>query len=400
MDNRFSLRPVLLTLGLLGVALDPVALAEEAPASSLKTALEQGNVQLNQRLRFEHVEQDGVVKDATAFTLRSRLAYKTGKWQGLQAFLEYEGTAAFGGRSYAPESAGRPVIADPTGNELNRWWIEYAGIPDTAVKMGRQRVVINNSRVVGHVGWRQNEQTFDGISLSNQSLANTTVTAAWLNNSNFILYNNRPLEAGLLNVSNGSVPGMTLAAYALSLDFDQSGADTLTLGVRGSGKAKLSAMVTLLYTAEYASQRDHADNPAVFSEDYLHGELGLAVAPLTLKLGYEELGGDGSNAVQFPLATLHKFNGWADQFLATPAAGLEDLYLAAWLSIEKFKFGAIWHEFSPANGGPDHGSELDLLVARPLGKNIKVVAKFADYRADSHKVDTRKFSLQLDLAIN
>ena len=31
-------------------------------------------------------------------------------------------------------------------------------------------------------------------------------------------------------------------------------------------------------------------------------------------------------ALQTPLATLHKFNGWADLFLTTPNAGLEDAY--------------------------------------------------------------------------
>ena len=42
------------------------------------------------------------------------------------------------------------------------------------------------------------------------------------------------------------------------------------------------------------------------------------------------LGGDngsGNRAFQTPLATKHAFQGWADQFLTTPADGIEDAYL-------------------------------------------------------------------------
>ena len=41
--------------------------------------------------------------------------------------------------------------------------------------------------------------------------------------------------------------------------------------------------------------------------------------------GYELLGSDGVTvAFSTPLATLHAFEGWADKFLATPAAGITD----------------------------------------------------------------------------
>ena len=48
-----------------------------------------------------------------------------------------------------------------------------------------------------------------------------------------------------------------------------------------------------------------------------HGSFGL-------KAGYEVLGGADvpNHAFQTPLATLHAFQGWADKFLTTPAAGV------------------------------------------------------------------------------
>ncbi|EIL96107.1 putative lipoprotein, partial [Rhodanobacter thiooxydans LCS2] len=48
---------------------------------------------------------------------------------------------------------------------------------------------------------------------------------------------------------------------------------------------------------------------------------------ITAKLGWEHLGGNGRHALQTPLATLHAFNGWDDQFGVTPAGGLEDRYV-------------------------------------------------------------------------
>src|SRR3546814_12023345 len=46
----------------------------------------------------------------------------------------------------------------------------------------------------------------------------------------------------------------------------------------------------------------------------------------SLNGNYEVLGSDaGVFAFQTPLATLHKFQGWADLFLTTPSAGVRDL---------------------------------------------------------------------------
>ena len=44
-------------------------------------------------------------------------------------------------------------------------------------------------------------------------------------------------------------------------------------------------------------------------------------------MGIEILANDKETSFATPLATLHKFNGFADQFLATPSQGLEDKFL-------------------------------------------------------------------------
>ena len=56
-------------------------------------------------------------------------------------------------RSGLPDRAQYPVVADPDGSDLNQLYLEYA--PDDAVRMrfGRQRILLDDQRFVGGVGW-------------------------------------------------------------------------------------------------------------------------------------------------------------------------------------------------------------------------------------------------------
>ncbi|MED5432978.1 MAG: hypothetical protein VX920_11630, partial [Pseudomonadota bacterium] len=94
---------------------------------------------------------------------------------------------------------------------------------------------------------------------------------------------------------------------------------------------------------------------------------------------------------QTPLATKHAFNGWADLFLATPADGLEDTFVTVGGKLAGFKLAAIYHDFKSNEGSTDYGTEMDLLVARPIGKHYTVGLKYADYSADDFGADTSKY---------
>ena len=73
------------------------------------------------------------------------------------------------------------VIPDPNVTELNRFQLVNKSIPDTTVTLGRQRIIFDDSRFVGNVGWRQNEQTFDGIRVQNKSLGALSVDVSYIN---------------------------------------------------------------------------------------------------------------------------------------------------------------------------------------------------------------------------
>ncbi len=87
-------------------------------------------------------------------------------------------------------------------------------------------------------------------------------------------------------------------------------------------------------------------------------EIGTKIKGVGVGIGYELLGSDdGMKAFSTPLATLHKFQGWADQFLVTPADGIEDIYFKMTGSIGKTNLAFFYHDYSADEGSADYGEE-------------------------------------------
>ena len=379
------------------------------PPASLADALTQGKASLNLRARYEGVDQSGL-KDAEALTLRTRLGYTTAAYQGLKAMVELENIASPDGDRYSqaglnPGGAGRAVVADPEGSEVNQAWLAYTSGKTTATA-GRQRLVLDNVRFVGDVGWRQNMQTFDGFVLSDKTLDKTTLTYAWFGRINRVFGDDHALgnwdsDSHILNASYAGLKAGTLTGYAYLLDFDNAAAQSsATYGVSFAGATPVSDAVKLTYRLEAATQGDYGSSALSYTTDYYTVELGLAGKPGALAIGYEKLGSDGGVSFRTPLATLHAFNGWADMFLATPANGIEDTYIKAAATLPGgIGFLAFYHKFTAARLGADYGTELDLQLTRKLGKNITGLVKYAGFDRDSTAfADVDKFWVQAELA--
>ncbi len=367
----------------------------------------------NARLRHESVADDAFVRDAEATTLRLRLAMRARLGAGWTAFVEGEGIAALdnGYDSGANGRTGLPVIADPTGAELNQAWLGWRNAHGSAT-FGRQRVLLGNQRWVGNVGWRQNEQTFDAAALEWKPSTAITARYLWLDrvhrvngdHARNVLARERNLDTHLLDVA--FAPGkQQWGAYAYAHeDRDMPAASTLTTGVRWSGERLRDGRGWGL-RLEAARQRGYGNNPLSFAHDYWVVEPSLAQPGVTWRAGWEHLGGDGSHALQTPLATLHAFNGWADKFLVTPAGGLEDRYLGAggkfgsgrWAG--KLSWAAAWHNYradTPGATGGRYGSEWDASLGFPVQGKLAGLVKLADYRSDGFGRDTTKLWLQLE----
>lgn len=384
-----------------------------AQADDLAKALTEGDVSLDVRYRYEAVDQDGFSQDASASTLRTKLAYKTGIFYGFAGLVEIENVAEIGSdddyNSTTNGNGAYPIVADPSGTEINQAALFYTGFDGTTLIGGRQKIVLDNQRFVGAVGFRQNDQTFDAVTLKNTSLDDLTVQYSYIWNVNRIQGDDHAngdwaSETHLLNAKYSGLGFGAVSAYAYLIDPTEVlnyGVASQTYGVRFAGKAAVAEGVKAVYEAEIAQQSDYGDNPTSYSALYYHGAAGLSASGFTAKLGYEVLGSDeGGTAFQTPLATGHKFSGWADKFLSTPANGLEDLYAAAIYQhsfgegfVDQVKVMVVYHDFSANDGGADYGSEWDVVLNVGFYKNFYAEAKYADYQADTYATDTQKMWL-------
>ena len=379
------------------------AAAESAPLVSPVT------LEWNTRLRHESVDDDAFPRNADVTTLRLRLGMRARLGAGWSAFVEGEGVTALddGYDSGANGRAGYPLIADPSGAELNQAWIGWRNAQGAAT-FGRQRVLIDNQRWVGNVGWRQNEQTFDAAVLEWKPSSAVTAHYYWLDRVHRVngdhardpLARERNLDTHLLDVAivDG---GQQWGGYAYAHeDRDVPMASSLTTGMRWSGN-RVHDGNGWSWRLEAARQREHANNPLDFAHSYWLLEPSLTSHGVTWRAGWEHLGGNGRHALQTPLATLHAFNGWADKFVVTPAGGLEDRYLAAagkfgrGAHAGKFNWAASWHDYRADTGGR-YGREWNASVGFPVHGPVNGLVKLADYRSGGFARDTTKLWLQLE----
>ena len=386
---------------LLALAIGSLMVTSATPALSqtFTEALAGGAVSLDVRYRYEFVDQDNPLDQAHASTVRTRLGYRTDDFRGFEVFAEAEDVSAVGNENYNSTVNGKAdhsVVADPTETEVNQIYVRYKGLPDTSLTYGRQRLALDNHRFIGTVGWRQNEQTFDAFIGTNESLKDTKITAGYLYNANRIFSDassigNFPMQAPILNVQYQGLAAGTLTAYGYLFDFTTVDANsTQNLGLRFTGGTDVTQGFKVLYTLEYAIQKDYAGNPQSFEAAYWLAEAGLAAYGLTFKVGVETLESDDGRPFQTPLATLHAMNGWADQFLVTPDDGLQDLYVSAGAAVKGVKLLAIFHDYSSDINSLSYGSELGLLAVYPIDKHYTLGAKFASYAEDGRGVDTDK----------
>lgn len=392
---------------LLAVATTAATLAQTTAPESIQEAIAHGQVSLDIRLRYEHVNQDNTLDNADALTLRTRLGYKTAPYLGFTAYAEASNTTAlvddyaYPGGSGSQSPTVTSLVADAETTEVSQVWLAYQHGKTTA-SLGRQNLVLNNARFVGNVAWRQNYQTFDAFSIKDTIIEKLTLSYAYIWHVKRVFADtavqpNWDSDSHIFNASYSGLPFGTLTGYAYLLDFDNAAAQsTATYGVSFAGSAKLTGDISLLYRAEYSTQTDYGSSALDYRADYYVLEIGPKFGATSLTLGYEVLGSDNGQGFRTPLATLHAFNGWADMFLATPGTGLRDLYLKAATSYKDFGFTAAYHAFDADTGGADYGDEIDLQVTWKVHKNVTLLSKAAFYRAETFGVDTNKFMIQAD----
>lgn len=357
---------------LLASSIASVALAStmSVQAQSFDSLYKDGSVDVSFRYRVESNDVDNNVDAGLANTLKSRATIKTGSVYGLSAVVEGDNTYQvnddfFDGGDNGTANTENNLVLDQETTQLNQAYLQYS-LDGTTIKAGNQRILLDNQRHVGGVGFRQDEATFDAVSVKSK-IADTTIFAAVANNRNNIKNENTEEAITLVNVKHAVSKDLAATAFYYGIEDvnkADSGVDLDTFGLRATGSVSGFG-----FEAEVATQNKTTDTGGDFDSMYLHLAGSKKIGSVKATLGYETFGSDdGQAAFGTPLGTNHKFYGWTDTFLAGAGNdGIQDMYASAVTKVAGVKLVAQYHNYSSVEGSDPLGNEFGFVAAKKFG---------------------------------
>jgi hypothetical protein len=374
---------------ILTVSLLSLAIAEVHAADVFTDAIKAGKATFQVRPRFEFVDDDGVATadPAKAFIVRTVLGYKMAPIAGITAYAEAEDIRALGDDYNVPVvqvNAKYAAVVDPESTAINQAWLSGYGF-----KVGKQKVVYNNARFIGDVGFRQDDQTFTAISYEKAKLLSwLDVQASYA--TKVAMINGQPGDVRLpiVNLKARTPVGANVTLFWAGLEGREAAGLTVPGAglIANTGKDKSREYRVLkvdgkkgkfLYDLSYGKQVAYADGLAANAPDarYRDIQVGYDFGPVLLKLQQESL----EQGFQTPLATLHAFNGWADRFLVTPTGGLVDTNIKLSGKAAGLGLALTVHRFDAETGGKTFGNEIDVSVSKTFSPNWSAMVKMAKY---------------------
>ena len=364
------------------------------------------------RFRYEYGDVDGF-DVSHAETLRNRIGLLTRKTSGLQFFGEYEGTIAWDRNSYRAASVHGPatktIIADPESHELNQLWGSYeTGDGQMLLKAGRQAINLDNQRYVGGVAWRQNMQTFDAASLLLKRSESLDIYYGYVSQINRIfgsdvtapIHTDFEGNSHFVNIKYRGIPAGELTVYTYLLDLSNAFGDSNSNNSFGFSLSGNLGKRDLDYYFEYGFQSNAFDNPVNYRAHYGHAHLEgpILCDRIRAGAGLEYLGSNNNVGYRFPLGTNHKFNGFADVFLNTPAAGLTDLYTSISADFPGGVQGSIYYHYFHDDGfNVSFGHEADIVLKKPLSDRVHLLGKGAFFFGQNGFPDVTRMSVGLNI---
>jgi hypothetical protein len=353
-------------------------------------------------LRVESAEQQGFSEDATAVTWRNRFGFQTGPVKKLAFLVEMENITAIVD-DYTSQLNGNttyPTVSDPEVTEVNRAQVVWTPTASTTLTAGRQRIVLDDGRIVNNSAWRQDEQTFDALRVDTGK-GKFKVTGIYISRVNRVIGNEKDWNSNsyLVNASYEVAPELKLTGFAHSLRFttdadaptatDRANARISSVsisGIRVSGSRKVGG-VALGYATQYASESDGHGSPLDFRLEEKMIEVTAGYKWFSGKINFESLGGNGTAGFIAPIGTGHAFHGWADAFSSTGgnktfANGLNDLNVTATINFpHKLKpaLTLVWRDYSTTRLDQKIGTEWGAMATVALTPKFSLMLKHADY---------------------
>jgi len=379
---------------------------------SVLDALKSGTPGVELRLSYEASDLKNNGKTtANSVTMRTRLSYRTGDlnlgFAKTSGFVQFHNLSTFMDQYNDITNTGRPetseydVVADPRGTRVHQAYMDFK-ILSTTIRAGRQEIIMDDHRLIGNIGWRQNGQSFDAVTITNKSISDLELFAGYIAKINTILLTDKDLgDSGLImaHAKYTGIKGMTVSVYDYLLDSDADAAghhkDFGIVGGRVKGKIPLSKDFNVEYEGDYSKQHSYKDGRN-YDGYMVNGFFGLNFGGIGIGSGYSKISGQRGERRAFDtlFSTAHKFNGWSDQFLKTNGGnlvgGLEDIYfqLKAQCKPARTKFLAVYHIFDVANKGAyggRYGDEINVQTVTKVYDNITLLLKYASYFASNGK---------------
>jgi hypothetical protein len=365
-----------------------------------------GQFNVDARLRYESFDLDNGApgQDRDGSSLRIRYGYTTPDFSGFTAMVEGETLTRVGGNV----DDIHPLDEAGDGTDLNQLWVQYQDEDYGLIKLGRQIYALDDQRFIGHVGWRQNIQTFDAATANFSAVEHLSIKPFYLAEQHAVNGSHNELNAYGVNATYAFSEHFNMTGFYYQIEGDEASnadASNRTLGLRATGRFTLVDL-PWMYAASIAKQGDVGPSTLTYDATYMAADLSVQLDLLTLGAGFEIMEAD----FRTPLATVHKFNGFADALLPLSgfANGLEDfyLYLAYQIPVgQGIQTKLIYHWFdseSSGSSGQDGGTELDLVASYAINQYLSVLAKYGDYRSDGGigglvgAVDKQMFTLELN----
>ncbi|WOD09674.1 alginate export family protein [Pseudomonas sp. NyZ704] len=361
------------------------------------------------RYRYEWFDIDETSK---ASTIRLGLKAKANVGDYFSGFAEFEAVEQLNNGYNVPtvpdqNKPGYPVIADPSGSEMNQAYVQYAD-PAGLLQMraGRQEIMLNNGRFISTSGLRQNHQSFNGFTLTTVPVAGLKLEYGYLNRALRVLgeraSNGRAdMDSHFYNLGYQIDNLGTLKTYGVLLDYDSEPTNSVdTYGVRFEGSSPMAGW-QLLSTLEYAIQRDAGHNPNHVDAEYQLLELGFQVSDIAYRAGYNLLSGESlTNKFITPLS--HSFNSLTELFLVNPSVGdnhgLEVFSVNAAgkvPGVDALTFLTVLYDYNADTGDAHYGNGLDLMLEYKGLSKTTISWRLGRYWADELNDDATRTSLYL-----
>jgi hypothetical protein len=289
--------------------------------------------------------------------------------------------------------------ADNNGLAVHEAWGKVKFNTNFSVKLGRQEIIYDDSRMFGNVGWAQQGRSHDAaiFKFGNENYKLDLGVA--YNQDTEALFGNLYTVAGNYKAMQYAWYHKDWNNFNASFLFLNNGLQNVTADeIRYSQtigthlKYKASDALSFNANAFLQSGKDVADNDL---SAYLVGlDLGYkASSTWNFGLGFEiqsgnSYDGDASenNAFTPFYGTNHKFNGFMDYFYVgnhANSVGLIDIYAKASTKLgEKSSLTAFVHSFSAqaeiADGVDKQlGTEIDLVYSHKLNNDVTIAAGYS-----------------------